>query len=413
MTKKSDTYEGLIDGSEVLSRIYPEQLWKYVRGCNQHTTDVLCDGWEKNIRKNIKKLLRKHGDVSTHLLGLARDKAVIGVGGGPSLKKNSDILKNVTLFNATYKVKDQPFIIVVSNHQFKPFLKMGIIPHFVMITDGGDAIYDQLNTDIPAIGQTTILIAPLQASHKVLKEWDRLGRRIFFYGHASDLCKKIYEDVEKKDFDKILLFTGGNVMNSIWTFSARILSSKIFMCVGNDLSFPYSNDLAIRRNGYYADGDYEVNIKNDRDEARDNFAWMGFEFPKTNIIQLDSRTKYANLKLFGTSRTLFTYKLWPELHLTRWSDEYGFHYYNCSEAGILGVIPKSYEKDRLVDKDNWELLDTLNPRWHTRTLRDAVAEYLKARQLCHQEDRAVISAGVRNAERLPGRITTANGIGLN
>ena len=33
-----------------------------------------------------------------------------------------------------------------------------------------------------------------------------------------------------------------------------------------------------------------------------------------------------------------------------------FHYYNCSESGILGVVAKSMEKKDFKDKSNWMLM---------------------------------------------------------
>lgn len=390
---KDSTYEEFLKENDKLEKLLPRFIWDYVDGCNRVTGGALSAMWKKNLAKNVKKLLRKHARVDRDFLGFGKDRAIIAIGAGPSFNINKDVLKAVYQQNLLYSLEDQPFILIASNHQFKPLLKMGIVPHFVMLIDGGDAVYDQLCTDIPEDGQKTILLAALQCSHKVLRDWDRQGRMISFYMHANQACQDLFKEITGNDANSLSIPSGGNVMNGAWLLSMRVMHSTVFMALGNDLSYPYSRDYDSRKNAFYADGDYSVNIANKRDEARERFAWQGFSFVD-GIIK--TQRPYINLQTVCTSRQLFIYKLWAEMHAVAWSDnEQPFQYYNCSEAGVLGVVPKSYEPQAMKDKKNWQLLDHIIPkRWRTRRLSDAVSEYLQARQLCNTTNPAtLIDAG--------------------
>ena len=242
------TYERFVEENSKLDQIVPRFVWEYMDGCNRLTKDSLTPLWEYNIRKNLKKLYRKHGSVIDHFAGLGINKAIIAVGAGPSFNINKNILKAVYRANLQYKLDDQPFIIIASNHQFKPLLEMGIYPHFVLLVDGGDNVYDQLCVDIPEIGRNAILLSSIHGSHKVLKEWDRQGRSICFFLNDSDMYKKLYKEIIKKDPDKIAFPQGGNVLITAWLLGMKLFGSSVFMCVGNDLSFKYDPSYDIRKN---------------------------------------------------------------------------------------------------------------------------------------------------------------------
>jgi hypothetical protein len=153
------------------------------------------------------------------------------------------------------------------------------------------------------------------------------------------------------------------------------------MSVGNDLCFPIEHNPMKRRKLYYADGDYTSNLKNKRDEARNKMACMGFKIEWNPIIQQD----VINLHPFWTSWQLWVYKKWIEAQVCMTDAEEDcrpFHYYNCSESGILGVIGKSNDKKDFDDKRNWILMDQIVPkRWHTVRLKTAIGSFLKARDL--------------------------------
>ena len=79
--------------------------------------------------------------------------------------------------------------------------------------------------------------------------------------------------------------------------------------------------------------------------------------------------------------------------MTSQRNKLGFHYYNCTEGGILGVMSKSFEQEEMKKNENWYMLDEVCPRWHTTTLEHAASQYLQAKERIRwQEQRGVPSA---------------------
>jgi hypothetical protein len=73
-----------------------------------------------------------------------------------------------------------------------------------------------------------------------------------------------------------------------------------------------------------------------------------------------------------------------------------FHYFNCSEAGILGVMAKDDSDDSLGDSDNWYMFDevainkvTGAGMYHTGMLKDVIQHFLKAKEELKWERQAL------------------------
>jgi len=245
-TMAQPTYEECCEQSPEIERVIPERMYDYITGCDKFTQDAMRDLWHKNTNLNLKELYPKHLSLTHGFLGFGRDKALIGVGAGPSLLNNIDHLKEIYEFNIQFKLKDQPFVIAVSNHQLKPLLKAGIKPHFVFLTDGGSHIYDQLCKGIPK-GLATILVASIYADHKTLKSWDRQGRLICFTVPGGEDYRKLFKDHINEDPEPFVVGSGGNVLNNMFMTGMKILHARYFMALGNDLCFPYHSDADKRR----------------------------------------------------------------------------------------------------------------------------------------------------------------------
>jgi len=230
---------------------------------------------------------------------------------------------------------------------------------------------------------------------------------IQFYIPTGDDNKEIFKAVTGKEIGDKQMMQGGNVSNVAWMASMVALDSRVFMCVGNDLSYDIHEDVNTRRKSYYADGDYSTNLASKRDEAKGIMKWVGFDMYK-NPFTDEYMIKFVPK---GTTGSLFNYKTWMETYIAIQdvrNDSY--HYYNCSEGGILGVVPKSYKKVDLEDVKNWVLLDEILPRrWHTQSLIKAATVFMEARQQC-QTQREILT-GARSVARLPQRIGTENDIG--
>ena len=363
--------------------------WDFIGHSNKGTVKNLEPLWVKNIGLNVKnKLWRKYGSVRKGCFNLGKDKASIGIGAGQSFNINKHVLQDITARDGHKDWQDRNFIIAASNHMFKPLLEMGIIPDFVMLVDGSDVVWNQLTQDIPPEGQNTILLAGLHCSPKVLNEWVRQKRELrFFLTTTKEVQTEFRRATGKHPFRHIVM-QGGNVLNTMLTLGLQIFRSQVFMAMGNDLSYPIKDELEAQRISYYADGDYSSNRKGTgtgRDEAAVKKMWLGFRLKQKPFKNYVNQESYdVELERVGTSYTLWVYKTWLESNMilnSSRSEEAQITYYNCSEAGILGVMARKDDDKSLNDINNWFLLDETCPKWHTATLEDATNQFLKAKEV--------------------------------
>lgn len=389
--KEFPDYHDKIKKHPELKGVILESAWNLIDHTTEKTVDKLEELWLKNMATNVRnRLWAKHGSLRKDCVGLARNKAVIAVGAGQTFNKNKDVLKQIVDIDGVKDWANRDFVIIASNHQFKPLLEMGIIPDFVMLTDGGDIALPQLTEDIPEIGQNTILMAGLHCSPKVLQAWSDQKRDIRFFLATTKGIRETFNKLTGKNPIHHMIFQGGNVLNAALAASVHTLGSTVFMCIGNDLSFPLKEEVQARRDVYYADGDYSSNqpgIGSGRDEAKSTKKWMGFTLKK-KLIYTGKDTYDVELDYVGTSTTLWVYKTWLESNmLMNYHNPKApqFQYYNCSQGGILGVMAREGNNEALMREDNWFMLDEVCPHWHTMMLADAAKQFLKAKEiLCRQ-----------------------------
>jgi len=393
MTESAETSG---DGYATLSAIHgiiDERSHSFLGMSNKHTLEKLGEKWTANMRKNHEnKMWKKHGSLFDACAGMSSNKAFIGVGAGPSLKKNIGVLKYIHDTDGTKPWHLRNFLICVSNHHFKPLLEMGIVPDFVTLVDASDVVYNQLCVNIPHHGQSTTLIAPFHASPRVLKKWAKQGRAIKFFTASAESMRTPFKEITGIDAERHFLHSGGNVLNTMWMYSAKIMGACVFICMGNDLSFPVKANKKEQEDGYYADGDYSTNAKvtgTGRDEAACEKKWLAFSIKKRNIfVQGQNEFEIIGKDIVGTSHTLWVYKTWMEeamVLMTKLSPKLGLHYYNCTEGGILGVMSKSTESSDMKTDDNWFMMDDVCHRWHTTTLEHAASQYLQAKAKVREE----------------------------
>jgi hypothetical protein len=397
-TKEIKSYEDLVAESGLVEKIISPEMAEAVFASSEGTVKNLIPLWKENTRKNL-DLYKKHGSLRSAFNGFCTDKAIIAVGAGQSFLKNKEVLKEIYRINLNYTLDKQPFFIVSSNKMLKPLLEIGIFPHATILIDAGDALYPQLCDDMPAWARNSILITGMHTSHKILKKWDKHGGLISFFMIGDDDEKKWFEEATGEDADGVWTSQGGNVMNTLWILANRVFKTQVFIMVGNDLCFKYSDDKEERAKSFYADGDYRLNILNKRDEAKDNFGWMGFNL-KPSVIQ-PSRLM-VDLELVGMSRQLWLYKTWLEVQSTVLCNKHKFHIFNASEAGVCGMIARKHDSASMATKENWFLLDDVHKKWTTTTLAKACQTYLEARALCQTRTDA------RRAGSWEGTTGTAN-----
>lgn len=387
------SYKDLLKHNPKLGEVLDVDTYRFLDNSNAKTHSALLGMWKDHLKENV-GLLEKHGFINDGCKGFGANKATIAIGAGPSLKRHTKRLKDLCHWNAGFKTTVQPFIFMSSNHQFKPYLEEGIIPHFVTLVDASesDAVYRQLCKNIPKRGLNTVLACTLYTNPKIVRDWDARGGIIQFYAPMGDWIAEEISDIGDKQ-----VMQGGNVMNMAWILSFGCMGSRIFMAVGNDLSYPTVDNVESRRLGYYADGDYSTNLASKRDEAARQFKWMGFEMRNDPF----SGEPRIDMKPRPTVQSLYGYKNWVEINIgIQEIHSKSFHYYNCSEEGILGVVAKDKSKDSLEDKDNWVLLDEIFPKhYHTTTLEDATSQFITMREIWRQK--TINGSGANLASRLP------------
>ena len=386
--KKPDktTYDDVVSRHPEFAGVISRKNWEFIGHSDKRTVAGLSKVWLRNVEENVKNgLWGNHGPARKDCLGLGKNKAVIGVGAGPSLKKNIQVLKRVSDMDGVKDFDKRDFIIMASNHMFKPLLNMGIIPDFVVVADASDVVMDQLCKGVPDNGKNCILLATPQASPRVLKRWAKQGRPIRFYLTQSEGLPDAFYKATKEDPSQYVILQGGNVLNSAWSISMMVFKSTVFMALGNDLSFPLRHELEERRKLYYADGDYSSNAPvtgTGRDEANSTKKWMGFNLRRSVLWTPGNKDRYViEVEEVQTTHTLWVYKTWLEANVHAGiSARYAFHYFNCTEGGIAGVMCKDDSDEGIYNPDNWFMLDDVCPRYHTRMFTDAVEEFLAAKE---------------------------------
>jgi hypothetical protein len=382
MDKNLD-YKTLLENYPGMGAVMPDNVYEGLLKTDSKTIEHLMDSWKDNIKENVKRFLPSCGWLNDGYVSIGKNKAVIGIGSGPSLKKNKDYLKTVSLADGTREYEEQDFILMSSNHQIKDCLEEGIIPHFVMVSDASPDLAVQM--DVGKSGKYTTLIANILTHPDVIEKWK--GPVKFIVTRDAELPEYIAGLTGEPISRKRCVVPGGNILNLSFALGIGLFRASAWMCVGNDLSYSPADNLEDRRKGFYEDGDYTTNIKSRRDEASHELMWGGFDFPKSVLWTPSKDIVRWRLKWLCTAPQLFFYKTWLEANaMILWKHNQQFHIFNCSEDGILGVllkegvnIPEKY--DEKFDPDNWFLMDEVtNGRWRTRTLEDACEEFHNAKQ---------------------------------
>lgn len=240
--------------------------------------------WEYNCKENL-KWLAKHPDQvigSIDKIPTHEGQAVIFVGMSPNIKKSWKYLKNL----------DDKFIIVATNSSAKYLLDRGVKPHYVVALDGQPGSWTlklgDKAKDIVGLFSTTV-------DPQALKDWPGKILVIPYAMGTKSLRRKIEERFGKS------FPGGGNAINGAVIAFVYNTQAKIFLFVGNELSF---------KKTYYADR----KCKHDGEG----------KFYATDI----------NGKKVKTLFPLWEYKIWLENLASTLTGEYWFC--NCSE-GVLGV----------------------------------------------------------------------------
>ena len=239
--------------------------------------------WKINGELNIPWLDSQNGRVkSVHEIPKYEGKVIIFVGTSPSLKKSWKALKDL----------GDRYIIVATNSSAEFLVKRGVYPNYVVMLDGRPGKW---TLDLGSKCKNITGLFGTCSEPLAMRAWPGKIMIIPLGVKDRSLNGKI-----KRRFGKPLP-SGGNALNSAVSIFSLLTEAKIFIFVGNDLSF---------KKTYYADRIC--------DNDHSGYFWS------TDI-------KGEKVK---TLIPLYEYKVWLETIMAQLWPEY--HFIDCSE-GILGI----------------------------------------------------------------------------
>lgn len=177
--------------------------------------------WQDNAVKNI-AYFDAHPEKmvgSIYKMPKYDGKAVIFVGRGKSLDKAIEMFKDA----------DDRFIIVCTNSSIRYLLENGVVPHYMILIDGEKGSWTFEN--LPAGAEKVTAIFAAGACHEEVVKWP--GKiMVVPYGVKKGSVQK---DIRKRWGKSIA--AGGNALNGAVAVFITTTNIKVYIFVGNNLSF--------------------------------------------------------------------------------------------------------------------------------------------------------------------------------
>ncbi len=278
--------------------IAPVKLYENACSSDAITVKSWAETWRKNIKANHEKFGPFKERAISQIFGAERNKPVIVVGSGPSLKIN------------VAELKDTKGIAVVSClHNFHYLEDQGVKPKYYVNLDAGPVTLDEVYEGgtktkeeyLEATKDHTLLT--FTAAHpELLALWR--GKIIFFNCPIPD-------DVLSKEIEAIEPFhqyisTGGNVLGACFYIAKAILGANPVIFTGADFCFSYDNKF------------HPWDSKYDKD--------LGQYMRVTDVFGMPRKTwqSYFQFKQWFDSRCLTV----PGMYI------------NATEGGTMGAYPE-------------------------------------------------------------------------
>lgn len=203
-----------------------EQLIQLV---NKNTIGAMTARWTRNIIANQDLIKRTRGinDLFKDNSGIdLKDVPAIIVGGGPSLDKNVDLLKNLR----------NKALIVASDSTLKMLLSKGIKPHIVVVTDAEWGEWGNPFENLPMSTKDILLVVEVFANRKILESWEG---DIYFYATGGVEGNPLSEIVEQEFCGHPVgkLACGGNVSSTAFSLAVGIFKCDPIIMIGVDLGY--------------------------------------------------------------------------------------------------------------------------------------------------------------------------------
>lgn len=214
--------------------VAPAKLYQQACSSDEITVNSWRDIWIKNIKANHEKYGPFNGgNALSSLRGLQKNKPVIVIGSGPSLKYNVGELR---------EAKD--ICLVSCLHNYHYLEDNGVKADYYVNLDAGDVTLEEIAEG----GQKTVeeylestkdktLITYIAASPKLLAAWK--GKIIWYAAPIPDAA--ILAAIDAVEEFHQYVSTGGNVLGACFYIAKAVMGANPIIFVGADFCFSYDN----------------------------------------------------------------------------------------------------------------------------------------------------------------------------
>jgi hypothetical protein len=285
-------YQPYIDAAPMA----PKELYAQASANDAVTIQAWRHYWVRQYKANHEKFGPFKDRAITKLYNRDRNKPVIIVGSGPSLKHNAKVLL------------DNPGLTVISClHNFHFLEDLGVKVDFYVTLDAGPLTVDEVseggNPDVNYWEKTKgkTLLAYAGSYPELLEKWQ--GEILFFNAPVPD--EGLMKELEGIERFNAHVSNGGNVLGACLYIAKGYLGSQSTIFMGADFSFSYEEKF----HGW--DSKYDQSL--------------GHSITLTDVFGIPVQTwpSYRNFKSF------FEYV----------AQQVPGEYINCSEGGCFGSYP--------------------------------------------------------------------------
>ena len=213
--------------------IAPKDLHKQACASDTITVDSWREIWKDNVRANHAKYGPFASSAIAQIFGSQKNKPVIVVGSGPSLKINVGELKDT-----------KGISILSCLHNFHYLLDNGVKPDYYVNLDAGDVTLDEIyeggtktREEYLEATKDYTLLTFIGASPKLLDKWR--GKIIWFSCPIPD--EKLMSEIESVENFRQYVSTGGNVLGASFYIAKAVMGANPVVFVGADFCFSYDN----------------------------------------------------------------------------------------------------------------------------------------------------------------------------
>lgn len=269
---------------------------EFVENLSRNTGEELGEQWTATLKAN-RKYTKQYGWACEAFQGTGHKKATVVMGASPAINKQIPQLK---------ALQDDPdFILIAVSSLMKLLCEHDIKPKFVFIAEVREVVLQWFEGVTEEWMQGVTLIVDTHTNPRVMDVWKGDIKFLGTYSVMKNLDKKTRKWMYPiNGIDRFFPALGAQ-HGSATAFSSIVLESPVTIFVGSEFGFP-SDDPKDR---YYAN----------RDDSKDHFSRQ----PHTDIYG-------------GVSYTTFVL-LQNKYVLEDWCGKMPGYFFNCTEAGILGV----------------------------------------------------------------------------